>query len=108
MTSNQVLPPCPFCEGPPSVIVANGLYPYGAAPVQDDYGADGLIIDAYVFCHECGAEGPRHEAEIYDEAGYWEAEAAGVRLWVERTNRNRGLYDGAAACGLNHYPRASS
>lgn len=104
-TGQLKLPPCPFCEGPPSPTVANGLYPYGAADLQPEYGDDGLIVDAYVFCHECGAAGPKHEETIFDAAGYYAADGEGVRLWIERTNKNRGLYDSGAPEGLNLYPR---
>ena len=103
--SQLTLPPCPFCEGPPSVIVAKADYPYGDAPKLNDYGADGLDVEAYVFCHECGADGPKHEALLYDEDSYDAAERDGAELWISRTNKHRDLYDAGLAEGLNLYPR---
>lgn len=86
------LPPCPFCEGPPSVIVAKAFHPYGAAE-RGHYGCGGLDVDAYVFCHECGAQGPKHEDTIFCAATYDQAEQKGIALWTERTTKNRHLYD---------------
>lgn len=35
--------PCPFCEGPPCVIVQNGHPIYGEAKRLDDYGDEGKL-----------------------------------------------------------------
>lgn len=99
----RLLPPCPFCEGPPVAVVMDldaGL------PAQrgGDYRCDGMDIDAYVFCHECGAHGPSYENVIFDDDGYDSAEAEAVALWIQRTNRNRHLYDGSVRDGLCVYP----
>ena len=85
--------PCPFCGGPPVALVANYLPPYGAAPEKDDYGDDGLYVNAYVFCHECGANGPGYETLIFGRAEYVLAEDAGIALWELRDARHRHLYD---------------
>lgn len=106
MAAAQILlVPCPFCEGPPVPIVQNAIGG-GAAPLQDDYGDEGLDVSAIVFCHECGAEGPAHDCTIYDRDEYFEAEAQGVRLWQERGANNRDLYDAGESVGLNLYPRS--
>ncbi|WP_301154282.1 Lar family restriction alleviation protein [Metapseudomonas otitidis] len=99
----RLLPPCPFCEGPPVAVVMDldaGL------PAQrgGDYRCDGMDIDAYVFCHECGAHGPSYENVIFDDDGYDSAEAEAVALWIQRTNRNHHLYDGSVRDGLCVYP----
>lgn len=99
---------CPFCEGPPCPIVQNDTVNRGAARLLDDYGQDGLYVRAFVFCHECGALGPAHDALIYDREDYFAAEAAGVRLWQERDSRHRVMFDDGNAAGLNVYPRADA
>lgn len=104
----ELLTPCPFCEGPPCPIVQNGSGIGGAAPLLDDYGDDGLYAIAFVFCHECGAQSSEVDALIYTREDYFELEAKGVRLWQDRDNRHRDLYDGGQAEGLNLYPRADA
>lgn len=100
-----VMPPCPFCGGPPQPIVQNDSPNRGAAPVRDDYGDDGLYIRAFVFCHECGAEGTSVYEVIYDREDYFNREREAVELWTFRNSRNLPLFDGGAAEGLNLYPR---
>lgn len=100
-----LMPACPFCGGPPCPIVARGDHPFGAAPLQDEYGEDGLAVEAYVFCHECGADGPKHQKTIYSRDEYAAAEVEAVRLWCDRTSKNRRLYVAGVPEGLNHYPR---
>lgn len=99
------LKPCAHCEGPPVPTVQLQLPPLGKAPRQEDYGDDGLAIDAYVFCHECGAQGPCVSEVIEDAQGYDDALAEAVRLWQQRDARHRDLYDGGEAEGLNLLPR---
>lgn len=98
------LSPCPFCEGPPVPIVQNAVGG-GAAPLQDDYGNDGHYARAFVFCHECGADGPDVTGFIYDRADYAAIERQAVNLWQKRDARHRCLYDGGEAERLNVYPR---
>lgn len=100
-----LMPACPFCGGPPCPIVAKGNYPYGVAPLQDEYGDDGLAVEAYVFCRECGADGPKHQEVIHSRAAHAAAEVEAVRLWSDRTSKNRCLYAAGVPEGLNHYPR---
>lgn len=102
------LPPCPFCEGPPSVIVAKSFAPFGAVDPHEAIGCDGLDVDAYVFCHECGAEGPKHEDIIFHADDFADVEQKGVALWIERTAKHRALYDAGTPEGLNTYPRATA
>jgi hypothetical protein len=97
--------PCPFCEGPPCPIVQHMRYWKGVAPLWDDYGAEGMDVSAMVFCHDCGAEGPRHEATIFDRDDYFRAEAEAVKLWQQRDKRGRPCYDAGEPEGLNLYPR---
>lgn len=98
-----LLEPCPFCEGPPCVTVHT--IGGGEAPVADDYGDDGLTARAFVFCHECGAEGPATEDEMFDRADYLALETTAVRAWQQRDARHRPLYDAGTAEGLNLHPR---
>ncbi|MGH8073701.1 MAG: Lar family restriction alleviation protein [Lysobacter sp.] len=97
---------CPFCDGPPVPIVQNDTPNGGAAPVQSDYGDEGLPARAFVFCHECGAEGPGADDVLFDAADYQSLEQQAVRLWQERNRRHRPLYDAGNEEGLNLYPRA--
>lgn len=96
--------PCAHCEGPPVPTVQLQLPPLGKAPRQELY-EDGLAIDAYVFCHECGAQGPLVSTIIEDAQEYDDALAEAVRLWQQRDARHRALYDGGEAEGLNLFPR---
>lgn len=99
--------PCPFCEGPPALIVQNDSAIGGAAPVRGLYGDNGLDVRAFVFCHECGAEGPAYESTVYDRYDYTYAEEQAVQLWQARDARNRPLFDAGETNGLNLYPRAT-
>lgn len=112
MSAAIKLKPCPFCEGPPVPIVQREFGGRGGAPILDEYednsGLDllGLAVRAFVFCHECGSEGPAHDAILEVRADYFAAEAEGVRLWQERGKAGRECYDAGEADGLNLYPRA--
>lgn len=99
------LPPCPFCEGPPAITVQRTFEPLGPVYRQATYGCGGVDIDAYVFCHECGAQGPQYEEVIFDEADYQTAEVEAAKLWTDRTAKHRDLFDSSAADGLTTYPR---
>jgi hypothetical protein len=103
MSAAESLLPCPFCEGPPVVIVQDSEKG-GAAPVQNDYG-EGLWVKAFVFCHECGAEGPSLEELIFFGDEYDVAERGAVERWQQRDARHRDCYDAGEADGLNLYPR---
>lgn len=98
--------PCTFCGGPPSPAVTRALHPYGSFTV-DDIPPNGITAEGYVFCHECGADGPKLTDEVFDQAGIDRLRDSGVRLWQRRDNRNGDCYDGGEAEGLNLYPRES-
>lgn len=104
----ELLKPCPFCEGPPVPIVQNDTANRGAAPLQDNYGPKGLYARAFVFCHECGAEGPAVEDTLWERSDYFALEAVAVRLWQDRDARHRGMYDAGVAQGLERYPREAA
>lgn len=97
----EELKPCAFCGGPPVPFVQLA----GSAPRQADYGDGGLSVEAFVFCHECGANGPTFEDDIFDASDYDQAMAEGVRLWQDRDGRHSDLYEANAAEGLNLFPR---
>ncbi|GLU37135.1 hypothetical protein [Pseudomonas sp. NBRC 100443] len=99
------LKPCSFCGGPPVPFVQLADRGFGAAPRLDSYGDDGLSVEAFVFCHECGARGPIHEDDIFDASDYDWALEAGVDLWQNRDERHAQLYLAGEAEGLNLFPR---
>jgi len=105
MTDPIKMLPCPFCEGPPCEMVENEHPHYGQAERLDDYGDDGKYVSAYVFCHECGAQGESEEDFIFTGEGYDEMERRACERWNRRDNRNRNLYDGGEEKGLNFHPR---
>lgn len=100
------LRPCPFCEGPPVPTVQLDLPPLTKVHRDGDYGEEGLSVSAYVFCHECGAQGPHHDAILENAEEYDDALEMAVRLWQQRDSMNRPLYDGGEAEGLNLFPRS--
>lgn len=81
--SAQVLA-CPFCGGPPCPFVGKAEHPYGAVTKQDDYGDDGLLVQAHVFCHSCGAEGPMFEGTLFTRDDYLNAKQLGITYWNKR------------------------
>lgn len=86
------LKPCPFCEGPPVPAVprvAGG----GSFPDSEMEGDEGLLVRAYVFCHECGAEGPDVIDTAFSRADCNEFERKAVALWQNRDARHRDLYE---------------
>ena len=98
--------PCPFCEGPPVPIVVRAFKGGGCFPDSELAGEDGLDVKAYVFCHECGADGPAVDDLAFSRAECDELERQAVALWQERGSKNRNLYDGGELEGLNEFPRA--
>lgn len=98
------LAPCPFCEGPPIPSVVRSIE--GGTVLDLHLAADdGAYVKARVFCHECGAVGPAVEDFAYSRADCQELERQAVELWQARSAKNRSLYDGGEAEGLNEYPR---
>ncbi len=75
---------CPFCHG---VGVAFTRDDQTGGPFNADSLAaseDGVCVTAFVFCHECGAEGPPVEGliDLAEEVPKLEGEA--VRRWNGR------------------------
>lgn len=99
------LKPCGFCGGPPVPFVQLASQGFGAAPRLDSYGDDGVSVEAFVSCHECGARGPIHEDDIFDASDYDSVLEAGVDLWQSRDERHACLYLAGEAEGLNLFPR---
>lgn len=98
-----ILKPCAHCGGPPVPFVQLASQGFGAAPRMDSYGEDGLSVEAFVYCHECGATGPMFAEDIFDASDYDQALAEGVRLWQDRDGRHADLYEANAE--LNVFPR---
>jgi len=98
-----ILKPCAHCGGPPVPFVQLASQGFGAAPRMDSYGEDGLSVEAFVYCHECGATGPMFAEDIFDASDYDQAMAEGVRLWQDRDGRHADLYEANAE--LNVFPR---
>lgn len=101
--------PCPFCAGPPCLITKwldekRGFqWENLPAPLPSD---DGLIVKAWIFCHECGAGGPEQEG-ICDYVGDLdEIKWGAVDNWNVRGQRHKDLYDANHAEGRCQYPRA--
>jgi hypothetical protein len=90
--------PCPFCEGPP---VAFSTADRSGFVLEDD----GSMVDAYVFCHECGAQGPNVDGLIFEMDEVRDLKDQAVKLWQERCAKHRGMYDAGEVERLNEYPR---
>lgn len=78
MTDAEVMRPCPFCGGPPVV-----------------FGTDKLDPTSYVFCHECGAQGPTFDPTFAKQSKAWtlaQCRVEAARLWNVSDQRNADLY----------------
>lgn len=100
--------PCPFCGGPPCVIVQNDHPQYGLAKRLETYGEIGKEVRAFVFCHECGAQGETEEDCIYTGDEYDDLETRACVRWNQRDSRHRSLYDAGDAECLNLHPRPNT
>nr|WP_188246205.1 exonuclease domain-containing protein [Enterobacter sp. E12]MBD0817620.1 Lar family restriction alleviation protein [Enterobacter sp. E12] len=91
--ADEVLPPCPFCYGPPSLFT-HYLNDKGYSPLYQpvNYGDDGLYVGSYVFCHECGAQGEEVGGHAYEDSDVEQLEAAARNVWSDRNERHRDLY----------------
>ncbi|MFN1233382.1 exonuclease domain-containing protein [Enterobacter hormaechei] len=91
--ANELLPPCPFCYGPPSLFT-HYLTEKGYAPLYQpvNYGDDGLYVGSYVFCHECGAQGEEVGGHAYEDSDVAQLEAEAKKVWSDRNERHRDLY----------------
>lgn len=73
---------CPFCGGPPVAITVDA---WKGGTINDPDPDHGALAQAYVFCHECGAQGPHTDDELVYEGGSNEKmEAEAIRLWDAR------------------------
>src|SRR5262249_14242080 len=105
--------PCPYCAGPPAPThherrLAAGpnrmhrfLQRLRLRPLT-------ICVDAYVFCHECGAQSPKAEGFPEDTEELKELlprlmERA-VLLWNTRNERHKWLYAANEEHGNNIYP----
>lgn len=84
--------PCPFCEGPPEPLVAR-LIGGGTFPDSELEGDIGLQVTAYVFCHECGAQGESFSSIAHSRSECDELQIDAVKAWQTRDDRHRRLYD---------------
>lgn len=91
--------PCPFREGPPVPFATSQVHGFKG------FGRDGALVGAYVFCHECGAQGPHESGLLYDADEVPALVEKAVLLWNTRNARHRKLYDHGEARGLNYHPR---
>lgn len=99
---------CPFCGGPPKPIATRGLPPYGVFHDAELAADDGLYVKAFVFCHECGAEGENAMQHCFDADDVRKLLLAAVDLWNERDQRNADIYAAAEQDGLNVWPRPNA
>lgn len=99
VAGNVKLLPCPFCEGPPVPLASAHVHGFKG------FGRDGAMVHAYVFCHECGAQGPREEDLLYEADEVSALVEKAVLLWNTRNARHRDLYNAGEARGLNFHPR---
>lgn len=106
------LAPCPFCGGPPCVSIRL-IMPAGR-PVRLNAGeqfmipAEGCSGRGYVWCHECGAEGPGADGLVYDDEDSDELKRQAGQLWNRRDARHLDLYIAGHAEGLQQFPRPVS
>lgn len=98
--------PCPFCEGPPVPIATNAIAG-GVVRDEDLPAEDGLSVEAYVFCHECGAQGPMVDGLALDKEDCDRMTREAAEAWNLRNARHRDLFDAGERDGLNVYPRTS-
>ncbi|WP_428398273.1 Lar family restriction alleviation protein [Marinobacter salarius] len=103
------LKPCRFCGGPPiasafldGVVMLNDRFP-GRCAVNG-----GTSIDACVWCHECGAQGPSVDSGlIYKPEEAEEAIEEACHLWNQSDLRHINLYQAAESDGMNVWPKQS-
>ncbi|MCG6540192.1 Lar family restriction alleviation protein [Pseudomonas sp. KSR10] len=114
MTEQITMAPCPFCEGPPCVIAKDymtGKEVEFDRPL-DEYSEENY--SAYVWCHECGAQGPVIDSctlgifEGLHDLTVMAVARIAVERWNERGSKARACYDGGAKDGLNLFPRSEA
>ena len=91
---------CPFCGGPPVLLVKDSE---GRLVEQEvEYGGDdGLSVRGFVFCHECGADGPEVEDWIYWGFCFERVVQEAAEAWNLRDKRNISMYEHAVEKKLN-------
>lgn len=89
----SVLPPCPYCGGPPVPVVVKAAFLGGGCFDWEEIHPEGIDAEGYVFCHECGADGPKSELLVFDKADCEQLMNDGVDLWVNRDTRHSDLYE---------------
>lgn len=102
--------PCAFCGGPPKPRhQQRRIRPRGWWRRFWRRGEMFTLVDAYVFCHECGAQSATAHGYLEDGESMSELLAVlmprAVLLWQTRNGRHDGLYEASARDGLNLYPR---
>jgi hypothetical protein len=103
--------PCPFCCGPPVPICHRQEPPHGKVYKNRPFPENGTYCEAYVFCHECGAQGPRADGRgpassiVFDADELTRLELEAVTLWNERNARHLDLFEYGVRDGHNRYPR---
>jgi Restriction alleviation protein Lar len=104
--------PCPFCEGPPCVIAHDFVTRAEVEidrPQTEDFDED---YTAYVWCHECGAQGPSIDScslgtfEHLFDLMVRDVMRIAVERWNNKSAKARGCYDAGEKEGLNMFPRA--
>lgn len=90
------LTPCPFCAGPPVTflqeIMEKKAFSLPDERLSED-ADDGLFIGAYVFCHECGAQGEEIQDVVYSEKDVADLIYAARNAWINRNERHRDLFE---------------
>lgn len=102
------LKPCPFCGGPPSTFAREMLthVPFDPRTINAEHGN---AVEAHVFCHECGAKGETADSvEIFEEKDLEELFSEACKLWNQRDERHKELFEASAKIGNNIYPRAAN
>src|SRR5882762_6151969 len=110
MTQIKLLP-CPFCAGPPVLITRwtydDCLPQHGPMPLPHEHG---IHVTAFVFCHECGSEGPDshdfdHSSICCEKEEVPGVERRAVENWNRRDTKNADLYAANEAEGRCVYPK---
>lgn len=102
----EMLLPCPFCAGPPVLIskwFSDGHWVNfpESLPFDDE---DGCFIESWVFCHECGVDGPRAEGFCCEQSDVDSVDQKAVENWNRRDERHKELYDANRVEGRCQYP----
>ena len=97
--------PCPFCGGPPKPHYR--LRGDDGKPVSPfaDVPSNGATCEAYVFCHECGAQSPKIEDFVFETADIVAMERRAVQQWNDRDTRHLHLYLAGVRDGQHEFPR---